>query len=366
MLVQDYQLALVPGFLREPRPDLRVVHFTHTPFCGPNSIRVLPTDVAARLCGSMAAAPCGFHTRRWARAFEAAAHEILGAGAELAGTFVVVARPRPGLAAQRGVVRRAPSPRVTSSTSSIGDRLLLLRIDRIDPSKNIVRGFAAFDLLLEEHREWRGRVVFVAMLNASREGLAEYQAYRREVEQAVDRVNERWATADWQPVVLDERDDFARSVAGLCRYDVLFVNPIKDGLNLVAKEGPLLNRRDGVLCLSPEAGAWDELGDAVLPVHPYDLEQNMGSLHAALSMSKEQRAERAEQLRELAGARTPRDWLDDQLNQAGAVTRWLRSARNRASPSGPSTTTSARSSSSGGASLDRTAMRTKGPGPSSS
>ncbi len=320
MLVQDYHLALVPGFLHEYRPDLRVVHFSHTPFCGPSSIRVLPSDVAARLCGSMATAPCGFHTRRWARDFEAAAHEILGAGAELAGTFASSLGPDP--VSLRNVASSAGAESAGDELDAlIGDRLLLLRTDRIDPSKNVVRGFSAYDRLLEEHREWRGRVVFVAMLNASREGLDEYQAYRREVEQAVDRVNERWATADWQPVVLDERDDFARSVAGLCRYDVLYINPIKDGLNLVAKEGPLLNRRDGVVCLSPEAGAFDELGDAVLPVHPYDLEQNMGSLHAALSMSKEQRAERAVRLRELAGARTPRDWLADQLNQAGAVTR---------------------------------------------
>ena len=104
--------------------------------------------------------------------------------------------------------------------------------------------------------------------------MPEYIAYGKEVEEAAARLNERWATASWQPLVVDTRDDFEQSVAGFRRYDVLFVNPVKDGLNLVAKEGPLVNERDGVLCLSPEAGAFDELGDAALPVHPYDVDQN--------------------------------------------------------------------------------------------
>ena len=183
-----------------------------------------------------------------------------------------VRSPRPSLRTRRRSTPspRAPRPRAAAAELDelVGDRALLLRTDRIDPSKNVVRGFLAYERLLEEHPEWRERVVFVAMLNASRETLAEYAAYRQEVAQAVERVNRTWATAGWQPVVLDERDDFARSVAGLGRYDVLLVNPLKDGLNLVAKEGPLLNRRDGVVCLSPEAGAYDELHDAVLRTAP--------------------------------------------------------------------------------------------------
>jgi trehalose 6-phosphate synthase len=154
------------------------------------------------------------------------------------------------------------------------------------------------------------------MLYMSRAGLAEYLAYGNEVEQTAARVNDRFATRDWQPVVLDLRDDFTRSVAGLQRYDVLLVNPIKDGLNLVAKEGPLLNRRDGVLCLSSEAGAYDELAPAVERVHPYDIEQMAGALERALTLPADERSARAVQLRALAGARTPADWLADLLAQA--------------------------------------------------
>ncbi len=129
----------------------------------------------------------------------------------------------------------------TRLDSLVADRRLVLRVDRFEPSKNLLRGFLAFDLLLDAHPEWRGRVVFVAVVYPSREHLPEYAAYRREVEALVSQVNDRWSRPDWVPIVLDTEDNLPRSVAALQRYDVLLVNPIRDGLNLVAKEGPLLN-----------------------------------------------------------------------------------------------------------------------------
>lgn len=315
VLVQDYHLALVASLVLRARPDLRVVHFTHTPFCGPNSIRVLPTAVAEQLVGAMASVPCGFHTPRWGAAFAASAREILEDHTPVR-TFAASLGPDPE-ALQAVAASRAAIDAGAELDELVGDRRMILRIDRIDPSKNIVRGFEAYDRFLEAHPEWRARVVFVALLNASREGLAEYLAYRQEVEQAAATVNDRWSTADWTPIILDTRDDFARSVAGLQRSDVLFVNPIKDGLNLVAKEGPLLNRRDGMLCLSPEAGAFDEMRAGALAVHPFDLEQAAATLHHALTLGAAERRARAARLRAAAGARTPRDWLDDLLRAAG-------------------------------------------------
>ena len=317
VLVQDYHLALVPGQLRAQRPDLRVVHFTHTPFCGPNSIRVLPDEVGRAICESMATVPCGFHTGRWARAYEACVETVLGDDHADAATFAAPLGPDP---ADLGDAIDSPEGRAALDAleAQLGDRLLLLRSDRVEPSKNIVRGFLAFDRLLDRAPEWRERVVFVAMLNESRQGLPEYQAYGQEVEQAAARVNDRWARPDWQPVVMDLRDDFPRSVAGYARYDALLVNPLKDGLNLVAKEGPMVNRRDGVVCLSPEAGAYDELGPAVLEAHPYDLDQTATALHTALSMPAAARREQATRLRDLASAHTPASWLQAQISAACA------------------------------------------------
>ncbi|MEX2100581.1 MAG: trehalose-6-phosphate synthase [Acidimicrobiia bacterium] len=315
VLVHDYQLALVPGMVRAARPDLSMVHFTHTPFCGPNSIRVLPTDIAVVLCRSMASVPAGFHTARWAQAYEASARTVLGIEAPIRRPFATPLGPDPDALAEDSAAAFA-SGRVQEVDEFVGDRKLILRSDRIDPAKNIVRGFHAYDQMLASHEEWRERVVFVARLTPSRENLAEYLAYRQEVEQAAARVNNRWARGDWQPVVVDTLDDYERSVAAFTRYDVLLVNPLKDGLNLVAKEGPLVNQRDGVLCLSPEAGSFDELRDAVVPVHPYDISQQAGALHTALTMPVGERAHRARRLRALVALHTPRSWLDELLRHS--------------------------------------------------
>lgn len=315
VLVQDYPLALVPGMVRAARPDLRVAYFTHTPFCGPSSIRVLPDHVAGAICESLASVPAGFHTDRWAREYLASIREVLGRDLPAEACFTAPLGPDPeafaGIAASDPVAEAARELDVLR-----GDRKLIFRTDRIDPAKNIVRGFVAYDHLLAAHPEWRERVVFVAMLTASRENLAEYVTYQKEVDEAAASVNERWSTDSWQPVVVDTRDNFLRSVAAFTRYDVLLVNSLKDGLNLVAKEGPLVNRRDGVLCLSPEAGAYAELQEAAVAVHPFDVEQAATALHVALSMGADERATRAARLRELVRAHTPRTWLDALVSHA--------------------------------------------------
>jgi trehalose 6-phosphate synthase len=312
VLVHDYHLALVPGMVRARRPDLRIAHFTHTPFCGPNSIRVLPDDVAHAICASMASVPTGFHTQRWADAFRASARVALGreagSGTGLTPSFVAPLGPDPGALA-RDADTDETRLASTELTALVRDCALVLRSDRTEPAKNIARGFLAFDRFLELHPEWRERVVFVALLNRSRETLPEYVAYRKEVDEAAARVNEHHATDAWDPVVVDTRDDYPQTVAGLERYDVLFVNSLKDGLNLVAKEGPVLNQRDGVLLLSPEAGAYDELASHALAVHPYDVEQNAEAFHRALTMSADERAARASGLRDAALCHNPETWL---------------------------------------------------------
>jgi trehalose 6-phosphate synthase len=316
VLVQDYQLFLVPAMVRALRSDLRVVHFTHTPFCGPDDIGILPDDVAAAICASLTSGPAGFHTARWSEAYLASARAVLGRSARVAPAFAAPLGPD---VADLEAVGRSAEARAASSRLAdlVGERQVIMRTERIEPSKNIVRGFLAFDRLLEARPGLRGRVVFVAMVYPSRQTLPEYTAYANEMHSVVARVNDRWASREWTPILLDDRDDFARTVAGFERYDVLLVNALRDGLNLVAKEGPALNRRDGVLCLSPEVGAYAELERAVLPVHPYDIEQAAGALDLALAMPLDERATRAAHLRELATARSPRDWLADLVSHAG-------------------------------------------------
>ena len=310
VLIQDYHLALVGSSLVKERPDLRTVHFTHTPFMDPIDLRVLPDEMAAELMEGMASfRACGFHTRNWADAFGRCA---LASSGKAPRTFV--APLAPDAANLAAVAASAACVQAGSDLEDlVEDRRVILRVDRIELSKNLLRGFLAFDELLSEAPRWRERVVFVAFVYPSREGLDTYIAYRSEVVALVERINERWATAGWTPIVLDMRDDYPRSVAALQRYDVLLVNPVRDGLNLVAKEGPLVNERNGVLVLSREAGAWEELGGYALGINPFDVSGTAGALAEALSMDAAAQTTQARELRRISALRSPKDWLDDQL-----------------------------------------------------
>jgi trehalose 6-phosphate synthase len=313
VLVQDYHLALVGSRLSQLRPDLRAVHFTHTPFAGPSAIRVLPDFAASELMESMASyRACGFHNRRWALAFEGSCEEVTGRRPR---TFVAPLGPDP-----EDLRRSAASAECAEAGRRLDEQLgkvkIVLRVDRVEPSKNLLRGFLAFDEMLGSHPELRERVVFLAFVYASREGLPEYLAYKAEVEALVERVNSVWSTPGWTPVLLDISDDYPRSVAALARYDVLLVNPVSDGLNLVAKEGPLLNARDGLLVLSREAGAWEEMAGGAIGVNPFDISATADAMAGALSAAPEERQRRARLLREAAARRTPKDWLEDQLAAA--------------------------------------------------
>ena len=314
VLVHDYHLPLVGAELARRRPDLRTAHFHHTPFCEPSALRVLPDAVAIQLLEGMAGhGACGFHSARWAAAFEACSRAVLGRAPP---TYVSPATV--DTAALAGVAASEEgAAELASLDERIGDHHLIVRVDRIELSKNMLRGFLAFESMLEAHPRWRERVVFVSCAYPSRDGLADYLAYRSEVEALVERINNTWATPSWTPVLLDVSDSFPRSVAALCRYDVLLVNPVRDGLNLVATEGASLNRRNGVLALSREAGVWDQLGDAALGLNPFDVAGTADVLAEALDMGGEERADRARRLRAACGRRTPQDWLNDQLAAAG-------------------------------------------------
>ncbi|WP_330345074.1 trehalose-6-phosphate synthase [Streptomyces longwoodensis] len=314
VLVQDYHLTLVPGMLRELRPDLRISHFSHTPWAPPEYFRMLPRDIAGQvLRGMLGADRLGFLTRRWADAFTACCEQFAGGTGD---TQIGVH----GLGADGEFLRERAhrsdvDERMAGLREEIGaGRRAIVRVDRTELSKNIVRGLLAYEQLLVDHPEWRERVVHVAFAYPSRQDLAVYRDYTAEVQRTAERINERFGTPGWTPVVLHVKDDFARSLAAYRLADVALVNPIRDGMNLVAKEMPVLSEEGCVLVLSQEAGAFEELGEDALAVNPYDVVDTARALHEALTMPAEERAERTKRLAAAATALPPAQWFLDQLN----------------------------------------------------
>ncbi|MEU6527698.1 trehalose-6-phosphate synthase [Streptomyces sp. NPDC046928] len=319
VLVQDYHLTLVPGMLRELRPDLRIGHFSHTPWAPPEYFAMLPDDIARQVLGGMLGADrLGFLTRRWADAFEACCERFAGG---LGGTRTGVH----GLGADADFLRARSheddvAERMTALREEIGTapdgspRRTVVRVDRTELSKNIVRGLLAYRQLLDDHPEWRERVVHVAFAYPSRQDLAVYRDYTAEVQRVAREINDAYGTPGWTPVVLHVKDDFARSLAAYRLADVALVNPIRDGMNLVAKEVPLVSDEGCVLVLSREAGAFEELGEDAVPVNPYDVIGTAEALHEALSVPPAERAERSKRLAAAATALPPAQWFLDQLN----------------------------------------------------
>jgi trehalose 6-phosphate synthase len=321
VLIHDYHLSLLGSELARLRPDLRTVHFTHTPFADPAALRMLPVSVTEELLVGMAGYHArGFHCDRWAAGYRACQRELgpsVIKGGEGISTFTSALTPDP-----EQLAVSAAEPEVAEALVALeeaiggADRKVIVRVDRMELSKNLLRGFWAFEELLEQQPQLRERVVFVAMAYPSRQGLAEYLAYQNEVESNVARINEQWSTPDWTPIILLVEDDYPSSVAALTRYDVLLVNPIRDGLNLVCKEGPLVNTRNGVVALSREAGAFEELWPGVLEVNPFDVTGTVSVLAQGLAMEDGERAALAKTLREIILSRPPAAWLRDLLNAA--------------------------------------------------
>jgi trehalose 6-phosphate synthase len=333
VLVQDYHLALTPRMLRARRPQARIGHFSHTPWAPPAYFRMLPDDVAVALLeGMLGADHLGFLAGRWADAFMDCCETVLGASTKrersdvLGGTrglvthqgwtTTVAVHP---LGTDAGSLRaRADQEDVRAHVAALREqagsgRQLIVRVDRTELSKNIVRGLASFGELLAARPQWHGQVSHLACAYPSRSGVPEYRAYTERVVRVAAEINEEFGTPDWQPVLLEVKDDYARSLAACRVADVLLINPIRDGMNLVAEEGPILSDRGCALVLSREAGAASLIGDHALLVNPYDVSATAQALHEGLSMPAQERQRRCAQITAAVAAKAPAQWLAEQL-----------------------------------------------------
>jgi trehalose 6-phosphate synthase len=323
VMVHDYHLYTLPGLIRQARPDVFLHHFVHIPWSQSDSWRVLPTMQRAEIySGILSNDIVGFHTRSYRRNFLQCCEDLLGLEVDFDEGVVqcddrevwVRAYPLPiDASAVQAVARRARTHEFEAELLRRRRDHLILRVDRADLSKNVLRGFSAFDTFLEQHPEFHERVTFIAQLMPSRTDVAEYAEYLERIEAVVAVVNHRHGSPDWMPIQLKLRDDLEEAVAAYKHYDVLMVNAMFDGMNLVAKEGPLVNERAGVSILSENTGAHEELGEYALSVNPFDIQELADSIHAALTMRDDERRRRHEGLKSIVTVRNPGDWVDDQL-----------------------------------------------------
>lgn len=324
VMTQDYHLMMVAGYLRELVPDAFTYHFSHTPWPGSDTLGTFPPTMAREILeGMLANDLLGFQATRWTRNFLRCCQDLLHAKVDFDEGVV-------SHADRSTVVRHYPisidvdavrSIATSSEAQSHGEwienhiqgRKLILRIDRMELTKNVVRGLRAYEEFLIAYPRWQKEVVHMALIYPSRRALPEYRRYEVEVLDTCDRINAEMGSDDWQPIVLFNEENYTRALAALTLYDVLMVNPIRDGMNLVSKEGPAVNQRDGVLVLSRNAGSWHELGAAALGVNPFDLAEMAEALNSALVMDPEEKKTRAGLLKEIVERNSPTKWVARQL-----------------------------------------------------
>jgi trehalose 6-phosphate synthase len=325
VMLHDYHLYLAPRMIRAARPMAALQHFMHIPWPGPATWRYLPEPIVRRICASLLANDSiVFQTEASVEAFLGTCRAYLGDRAVvlerqgsveyLGQTTFVWANPISVDAGELAALRQSPTlQQYRQSLTAPDDVQTIVRVDRLDPAKNIADGYEAFDLLLRRHPRLRGKVRFLSFLIPSRGGIPEYCDYAGRTLALAESINRRYGTEDWQPITVFHENNRIQALAALTLYDVLLVNSIADGMNLVSKEGPLLNEHDGVLALSRTAGSFEELQHGALEVNPFDIVDTATALYDALTMCRQDRGTRARALREQINSHQTSDWLRQQL-----------------------------------------------------
>lgn len=332
VLLQDYHLYLAAARLREKVPEATILHFTHIPWPGPRYWGILPEFMRKTIHEDMCAADIiGLQTVSDVLNFLHCCQSMLkGAIIDFQQRHVTYRGHTtticnyPISVDAPGLLELAQTTEVRRYVDQLRARLrgqAIVRVDRSEPSKNVIRGLRTFELLLERYPEYRDNVTLFQFLVPSRSELGVYQTYTDEVFEAIDSINDEYGDGDWRPIQVFYENNYAQAIAGMCLYDVLFVNPVIDGMNLVSKEGPLVNERDGVLVLSELAGSHEQLSDYALGVTPTDLEGMVRALHQALTMPPDERRLRASALKRLVQEEDICFWLERQLRDLLAVSR---------------------------------------------
>lgn len=330
VLLQDYHLYLAPAMVRREVPDATILHFTHIPWPGPRYWGLLPEFMRRRIHEDMCACDIvGLQTLADVRNFLHCCETMLdGVDIDFSQRLIryrghtTRVRHYPISIDSAGLLEFAGSSEVETHKERLRPLLgqqTIVRVDRSEPSKNIIRGLRAWELLLERYPDFRGKVCFLQFLVPSRSELGVYQTYTDEIFELVESINDHFGDVDWQPIHVFYENNYAQAIAGMYLYDVLLVNPIIDGMNLVSKEGPLVNKGDGVLILSELAGSHEQLSEYTLNVSPTDLEGTVRALHEALTMPAKERQRRAAALKRIVQEEDITHWLESQFRDLMAV-----------------------------------------------
>ncbi len=333
VMLHDYHFYLVANLVRQRCPDVVISHFVHIPWPGPDAWRILPPDMRDQiLLGLLGNDVVAFHTERYARNFLLCAQELLGLPVDLATMTVqvegreVAARTYPISIDVEALEQMANADHVKARAEQLVQELtgngeqMILRVDRTDPSKNVVRGFLAFQTMLDQHPELVGKVRFLALLQPSRLDVPEYADYVAKIGSVVATVNARFTREGTPPIDLRLQDDFATAVAAYTMCDVVMVNALADGMNLVAKEAVTVSKRDCVLALSENTGAYDELGAFSVTLYPFDIQQQADALYTALTMPAAERRGKGDAAAAVVRANDVVKWLDAQLGDLAELT----------------------------------------------
>lgn len=327
VMLHDYHLYLASAYIREQLPDLIIQHFIHIPWPAPCYWQLLPKHMWQAIHRSLCTADIvGLQTQRDVHSFLHCCQSFIDE-AEIdyrqqtvqVNNHIIRVKAYPisvDVAGLKKTISSAKCQEYEEKLRTLCGEQTIVRVDRCEPSKNIVRGFRAFDTLLERYPQFLGKVKFITFLVPTRTHLKAYQRYVEEVTQLIETINNKYATEEWHPIDFFYENNYIQAIAGMRLYDVLLINAVIDGMNLVAKEGPTVNNRDGVLILSETVGACEQLGQSALTVAPADLEGTTQALYTALTMPPDERSRRAAELKRSIEEEDITDWLLHLLRDA--------------------------------------------------
>ncbi len=336
--VHDYQLMQLPGLIREKMPRLTIGFFLHIPFPSFEVFRLLHTSWKEKIIsGLLGADLIGFHTHEYVQHFLKTVQMVRGYDHQyriiLMADKMVKAEMFPlGIDYDKfhgADVRPKVITQKQKILNNFSGKKIIFSVDRLDYTKGVTHRLSGFEQFLDDHPEWRGKVVFILVIVPSRQIISKYNERKKMIEERVGRINGKYSSLEWQPIIYRYSHlSFDELCAMYQAADVGLITPIRDGMNLVAKEYVASQHERGVLILSELAGAANEMGEAIL-VNPMDKKEMGEAIHQALTMDPEEQKQKMERLHKRLREYSVSHWVVDFLKQLEEIKEYQISQRTK-------------------------------------